>query len=330
MRNGLTQCATSLAGAGAVLGGIAYGAAAWAASEHWLQSRSVEPSVTPEALGLRAESVEFTAIDGVSLAAWLIPAADVPPPDSSRRGTIVLLHGKTGGAASMLHHAPYLHAAGYHVLALDFRGRGRSEGETSGLGVLEELDAASALAYLRDRRDIEGPVGLMGFSLGACTAVSYAGSNPDVAGVVVEGVYADFPALLDYWVDGAAMPSWAARRMPVDRARRPAFEVVARAPKPGLSALTRQLLERRVGVDCGASSAVEGARRLEDRPLLVIEDEFDVSVPPESGAVVAAAGGSVVQCWLAAGAEHGEGHQVLGRAFEERVLTFWKEAFVRA
>lgn len=87
----------------------------------------------------------------------------------------------------MLGRAQFLHNAGFTVLAPDFQAHGESPGEHVTFGARESLDAAAAMAYLRDAVPGER-VGVIGVSMGG--AATLLGPGPLSANAfVLESVY---------------------------------------------------------------------------------------------------------------------------------------------
>lgn len=101
------------------------------------------------------------------------------------RGTVVLLHGWMMDGGSLLPWSLQLAQAGYRTIALDLRNHGRSGAAPSGYGLREARDVAAAVAALRARGEIVGPLHLMGVSYGAATAIFSARALGDgIDGVV--------------------------------------------------------------------------------------------------------------------------------------------------
>ena len=120
----------------------------------------------PEALGIEAEEVFLEAEDGVRLHAFFLPA-----PAASR--ALLFLHGNAGNASHRLPNAAALARLGTHVLLLDYRGYGLSEGTPSEAGVY--ADARAGLAYLLNERGFaENRTVVFGRSLGGAVAVDVA------------------------------------------------------------------------------------------------------------------------------------------------------------
>ncbi|WP_052772784.1 alpha/beta fold hydrolase [Luteimonas sp. FCS-9] len=101
------------------------------------------------------------------------PVATGAPP----RGTVVLLHGWMMDGGSLLPWSLALAQAGYRTIALDLRNHGRSGAAPSGYGTREAADVVDAVAALRARGEVVGPLHLFGVSYGAATAL-FAATDP--------------------------------------------------------------------------------------------------------------------------------------------------------
>jgi uncharacterized protein len=138
----------------------------------------------PEDYGLVTEEVRIPGPRG-ALVGWYLP---------SRNGcTLVCLHGINDNAGQWFEQVAELYArGGYGALMFDFAGHGRSDGSSVTYGAGEQLDVHAALAYLRERGDVDvSRLGLMGYSLGAITAVLYAARHPMFKAVMIESGFAD-------------------------------------------------------------------------------------------------------------------------------------------
>src|SRR3954452_19317969 len=111
--------------------------------------------------------------------------------------------GPAASGADVAPLAPAIAAAGYHVLAVDGPGFGRSRTRAPEDYRLEAL--VETLYDLVDDRDLERPV-LMGHSWGGAIAVRYAGTFPDdVRGLVLfDSGHLDYGDLPDVDVDKEA------------------------------------------------------------------------------------------------------------------------------
>jgi hypothetical protein len=134
----------------------------------------------PEEFGITAEEVFLTTEDGVRIHAFYLPA-----PGASR--ALLFLHGNAGNASHRLPNAAMLQRLGIHVLLLDYRGYGRSEGRPEEAGLY--ADGRAGLAYLTQTRGFpERRVVLFGRSLGGAVAVDLA-QDHELAGVILESTF---------------------------------------------------------------------------------------------------------------------------------------------
>jgi fermentation-respiration switch protein FrsA (DUF1100 family) len=136
--------------------------------------------ISPEELGVAVEEIFLDTEDAVRVHAFYLPA-----PGASR--AVLFLHGNAGNASHRLPNAVELSRLGAHVLLLDYRGYGRSEGSPTEAGVY--ADARAGLAHLVSERGIPEPrIVLFGRSLGGAVAVELA-QDRALAGVILESVF---------------------------------------------------------------------------------------------------------------------------------------------
>lgn len=95
---------------------------------------------------------------------------------------VLLLHGFLEHAHAWDFVAPRLAAAGYHVVALDFRGHGDSERVGAG-GYYHFADYSADLAFIV--RALGGRAALVGHSMGGSASLIYAGTEPDRVSALV-------------------------------------------------------------------------------------------------------------------------------------------------
>jgi fermentation-respiration switch protein FrsA (DUF1100 family) len=132
--------------------------------------------------------VRITAPDGTALHAQYLPA------QAPLRGTVLFLHGNAENLSSHIHMVTWLPAAGYAVLALDYRGYGESAGSAGIDGVHQ--DAAAALAWLVARGTAEtGPLIVYGQSLGASVAIYLVATSPlrtHVSALIADSAFSSY------------------------------------------------------------------------------------------------------------------------------------------
>jgi pimeloyl-ACP methyl ester carboxylesterase len=131
-----------------------------------------------------ARTISLTAADGTPIEGSHWPGAQPDAP------AVLLLHGIDGSRLQMLRHALWLNGLGYAVLAIDFRGHGRSGAVARSFGLEEARDAEAALAFLRSGRP-DRPVGVIGISLGGAAALLGDTGPLPVQAMVLQAVYPD-------------------------------------------------------------------------------------------------------------------------------------------
>ena len=166
----------------------------WSNQNDYIFEPAAALQTTPERVGLNAE--EFYIPSGTGdqrgeLFAWWIPAAKKDAP------TMLYFHGndKNVGHVRDLEYARGMHAQGYNILMIDYRGYGKSHGgEPSEANVYE--DAESAWDYLVKQRGISPHhIFIYGHSLGGAVAIDLAARHPDAAGVIEESSFTSMPAV---------------------------------------------------------------------------------------------------------------------------------------
>lgn len=138
-------------------------------------------------LSLTPEDVYFDSEDGTRLHGWFIAAQGDP------FGTVIHFHGSDGNISNSVKNSYWLSAYGFNVFAFDYRGYGRSSGEPSRRGVVE--DAVAAIDYVRSRTEVDADkICLFGQSLGgqlAIVAADKAGTQ-GIQAVVADATYASY------------------------------------------------------------------------------------------------------------------------------------------
>ena len=149
-----------------------------------------EPVGSPP--GAAYQEVAFEASDGLDLAGWYRP--------SENGAAVLVVHGGSSDRKGSVAHAQMLARHGYGVLLYDARGRGESEGSENNYGWDWSKDISGALAFLRERDDVDpGRIGAIGLSTGADALIDVAGERDDIAAVVTDGAaagsFADWESL---------------------------------------------------------------------------------------------------------------------------------------
>ena len=104
---------------------------------------------------------------------------------------LLMLHGARWDVRSSVHRMRRLHALGFAVLAIDYRGFGRSSDELPSQALALE-DARVAWRWLAQDQP-QAPRYLFGHSLGGAIAVLLAAQVGDESGLIVEGTFTSIP-----------------------------------------------------------------------------------------------------------------------------------------
>ncbi len=205
---------------------IGYGGATWYL---WAKQRELiflpsrDAQQSPADVGLRYEEV-WLPVGGshtVSLHGWWLQADDAAAP------AILYLHGNDLNLGGNVERIARLYRMGFTVLAVDYRGYGKSGGGfPSEIQVYE--DAEAAWNYLvRQRRVDPGRAFIYGHSLGGAIAVELALRHPEAAGLIVESTFTSMPevARTVYWM------------FPVDWLLNQRFDALAKVPMLRVPAL---------------------------------------------------------------------------------------------
>ncbi len=183
-------------------------------------------------------------------------AVELVEPKLPPRATIFALHGIRDRKESLRHWAEHLSEAGYRAVLVDSRGHGHSSGDWLTYGVQESRD----LSQLVDALGIDGPIGVMGISYGAATAVEWAARDPRVRAVVAVAPFASLREIV---------PLYTPRMLPVVGWLIPRFVQMRTVDAAGrLAAFDPDLASPR--------DAAHGTRT----PILLIHGRDDVAVPP--------------------------------------------------
>jgi fermentation-respiration switch protein FrsA (DUF1100 family) len=260
-------------------------------------------SHTPADLGLKAEPLAFKSADGTPLAGWYMPA------DKPTNKTVVLAHGHGGNMGDMIsEYAPFLHAAGYNVVAFDFRNSGSSGGDRTTLGYEERADLEAAL----DQAQARGGTALavLGVSMGASTALEEAAADPRVKTLVAD---CPFDTLTN-----AIVPRVKASTTTVGPFKNVHY------PFPNLA--SEAILQRVVAKSGEPLPDVDPIKlmgKLGDRPVLFFHGAQDDETPPDcSRRLYAADPGKDKQLVLVPGARHAQSHKVDPKGYEQRVVAW--------
>jgi len=139
---------------------------------------------TPKTVGLKFQDIRLTTDDGTALHGWLMPYPEA-------RFTLLHFHGNAGNISHRLHLYEQWHRMGLSVLAIDYRGYGKSEGTPSEAGFYS--DARAAWNELIKRQKIPASqIIIAGRSLGSAMAAKLA-TETKPAALVLETPFTNIP-----------------------------------------------------------------------------------------------------------------------------------------
>lgn len=143
--------------------------------------------LSPADLGWKFEEVSLTTADGVRVHGWYFPSSES---DATR--TILFLHGNAGNISHRFEKFDILRKLDAHILAIDYRGYGKSEGTPNEAGTY--ADAKAAYDYLLAKGISPRAIILYGESLGCAVAVELA-SKEVVGAMILESPFTSVAAI---------------------------------------------------------------------------------------------------------------------------------------
>lgn len=123
---------------------------------------------------------------GQKIAAWWFPG-------DPAAGAVLLCHGHCVNHLHILDMAEFLHAAGYNILALDFRAHGHSEGRHTTIGLHEWEDVAAVLEAAEANGFLPPtmPLAAYGRSMGAATLANGSARLGRIGAFILESSFAE-------------------------------------------------------------------------------------------------------------------------------------------
>lgn len=234
--------------------------------------------------------------DGLVLAATYRPGRGQGSP------AVLMLHGNGASRAASAGNAAWLADRGYAVLAIDFRGHGRSSAAAHSFGLFESRDAEAAFAWLKHRQH-GAPVAVLGISLGGAAALLGERGPLPADGMVLQAVYPDIRHAVRNRIAAVTIPAAGLLLEPL---------------------LSYQSLPR-LGV-WPERLAPLSALRAYRGPVLVIGGSRDLYTPPEETRAMFEAAPGRKSLWLAADADHRRTSDLETAVYRERLLAFLRSA----
>jgi uncharacterized protein len=258
---------------------------------------------TPDRYGLAYTDVTFPSRGGaVTLKGWFLPAR------GDKKGmTLVFAHGYRGNRTQpdvpALAVAQALAGKGYDLLLFDFRSNGESEGSFTSVGQYETDDLLGAIDWVRRTGAPGQPVGVIGFSMGASTALMAAAAEPDVAGVVADSPFSNLKRYLE-----ANLSIW------------------SNLPHFPFTPLILAIMPPVLGVDPAAVDPLSAVDRIYPRPILFIHNEADGTIPYTESEMMWQRHPDRFQFWKPAEGGHVGTYKTYPEEYISRVEAFFDAA----
>lgn len=279
-----------------VTGGVAY-KVVWSL----IHPTRIPITETPEHVGLAYHPIEFKSlIDHISLSGWLIPAA------KPTNKLVIEAHGYHQNRESdkpALPVAAALHKAGYAVLMFDFRDEGLSKGHEVTVGLFEQRDLEGAVKFAKSMG--YDHIGIIGYSMGAATALEVASKDPTVQAVVADSPFANLYRYLK-----VHMPEW--------------------THLPNWPFTPEIFIELRLinGLDVKKVDPEKDIAGMRHLPILLIAGTADHVVPMRNSLELYRSlhNDPNAKLWIVTNAGHVGAYKVMPKKYLERVTVFFEHA----
>ena len=251
---------------------------------------------TPATLGLSYENISFASEgDGTPLKGWWIPAA------KPNKMTVIVAHGYKNNRLQenvpVMPLVAKLSSKGYHFLMFDFRNSGESGGELTTVGQFEQLDLLAAIRYAKERRSDK--IVLLGYSMGASTALLAASQSPDVAAVIADSPFRSLEAYLEenlsYW---------------------------SGLPRYPFTPIIMTVIPYFIGADASEVEPQAALDRIYPRPILFIHGTGDRAIPYENSVIMLDKHPDQFKLWITQDSGHVRSYTMYPTEYEEKVSTF--------
>ena len=241
--------------------------------------------------GQPIQQVNFETVDRLVLTGWYI---------RPRNGAaIILQHGYHANSAEMLPIGLMLARHGYGVLFFDFRGHGKSEGNTVTLGLFETQDTVAAVKFLLEQPEVN-KIGLIGNSMGGATGIMAASKNKNIQAIAVEGVFSELKDEVGIGI-----------------------QVQTPLPAFPFDVIFIYIAECETGYRLSDIAPVEVIGKISPRPIFIMQGGNDQRINRDSGKSLFAAAGEPKFYWYEPSAAHVAIYQAAPEDYEKQVADFF-------
>ncbi len=282
-------------GVAATAVGAVVGVSSYAASSMTTVTR-VPIKQNPADYNLKYSDISFPSRDGLILRGWWLEA-------SNDRPCIVTVHGEKGhraesGSVKILEIARELVNSRYNVLMFDLRGHGHSEGKRASAGYHEKKDLLGAIDYAKQRGVTK--IGIIGFSMGAATALMTAARCQEIGAVIADSSFADLADIVEAEF--------------LKRSSLPKFFL------PWILFMSRNMY----GIDLSLLKPVDDVKKSISAPIMIIHGERDDIIPVEHAYLLARCSrGPQNKLWIVPEAQHVGAYAARPKEYINRVTSFF-------
>ena len=257
--------------------------------------RPAHYTFTPWEFGIDFRELQIP-VNGEYISVWHLPQDDPAAP------CILAFSGFASHKGELLGISSNLHRDGFQVVLIDFRGTGRSPGQTVTMGHNESEDARAALEWISHELP-DAPIGVLGYSMGGAVALNLAATDERVGAVVSDSAFARQRDILGYHVR---------RRTGI-------------WPGPILI-VAGPMLQRRHGKTYDDFAPATIAHQIAPRPLLLIHPKDDQIVPFHHALEIWEQAGEPKEAWFLDEAGHCGAYFRDRRGYCEKVSGFFQAA----
>ncbi|MCZ8512791.1 alpha/beta fold hydrolase [Paenibacillus filicis] len=258
---------------------------------------------SPDHYGMSFESIQFQSRQGgILLKGWYIPGK--PPAEGTEapaKPNLILAHGYDNNrlqkSSELLRLAKDMTDLGYNVMMFDFRNAGESGGNLTSVGYYEKFDLLAAVDWMMAQHP--GKLALVGYSMGASTALLTAAEDPAVTGVIADS---PFNHLTHYLQDN--LPVW------------------SHLPNIPFTPLILEILPRLTGFDPDQVDALSAVDRIYPRPVLFIHSTDDTSMPYMNSESMWEKHKDRFEFWKTSGAGHAKSYPKMPKEYVEHLNDF--------
>jgi len=253
-------------------------------------------TATPDSVGIPFKTIEFPSRkDDIVLKGWVLS------PESESKGTVIFAHGYTKNRLQedvpALPLAKAVVSAGYRVVMFDFRNSGESGGNLTSVGEYEKYDLLGAVDWVK--ANAPGDIHLLGFSMGATTALLAAAEEPAVSHVIADS---PFNHLKNYLRDN--LPVW------------------SHLPDFPFTPLIMAMIPPVTGIHPEEVDALAAVDSIAPRRVLFIHSVDDNKIPYTNSEMMWEKHKDSFEFWKTSGALHIGSYKIYGKEYEERVVAF--------